>query len=82
VEGERPRRKLAERRQCGGGRVGGERLAGGDLQAELAGLLALPLRGQPRLDPEPGHLARLEQRRPPERAGQGVQAARQGKRVR
>ena len=49
-----------------------------DVQAELAALLALPLRGQPRLDPEPGHLARLEQRRPPERVPQVSGVRRQG----
>src|ERR1700691_1875703 len=34
VQGEWPRRKLAERGQGGGGRIGGERLAGGDVQGE------------------------------------------------
>ena len=82
MDGERARRKVAECGQGSASWIGGKRLAGGHVQAEPVSLLALPLRGPLRVDPEPCHLVRLEQRPGPERAGQAVQAARQGKRVR
>ena len=69
VDGERARRKAAEGGQGGAFRIGGERLAGGHVQAEPVSLLALPPRGHLWLDPEPCHLVRLEQRPGPERAG-------------
>ena len=62
--------------------IGGQCLAGGHVQAEPVGLLALPAGGHAWLHPQPCHLVGLKQRPGPKRVGEGVHATRQGQRVR
>ena len=75
--------KVAECGPGGASWVGGEGLAAGHVQAEPVSLLALPPRGLS-LARSAGHatLCGWSSGRGPEHAGQGVQAAGQGKRVR
>ena len=82
VERERASREVIKRGRGDTSWIGGQCLAGGHVQAKPGGLLALPVRSQLRLHPEPCHLVGLKQRPGAERVGEGVHATRQRQRVR
>ena len=82
VDRERAGREVIKRGRGDTSRIGGQCLAGGHVQAKPGRLLALPVRSQPRLHPEPCHLVGLKLRPGAERVGEGVHATRQGQRVR
>jgi len=82
VNGERAWWEMVKCGLGGTGRIGGECLAGGHVQAEPVSLLALPAGSHAWLHPEPRHLAWLKQRPGPKRVGEGIHATGQGQRVR